>query len=524
MGRRNRFPAWASLVAGVAALLLAGCASLPGLDGRHESHGIGAAGDDTPLGRIARSPAGTVGAEPSGVRSLPDPVGAFAARVILARAATRSLDVQYYIWHDDITGRLLLGELWAAAERGVRVRLLLDDNGIAGLDPVLAAMNRHDNIEVRLFNPFASRKARLLGYITDFRRLNHRMHNKSFTADESATIVGGRNVGDEYFGAGGDTLFADLDVVAFGKAARDVTAAFDAYWNSDLAWPAETILASVQPLSADALQAYLDDARASPGAVQYGNALLAQAQQSLIPADAGALEWVPVTLVCDEPVKAHGTARPSSLLLAQLLRQKGETRRSTDIVSPYFVPGSDGTAALVAAARSGIDLRILTNSLSSTDTLVVHAGYAKRREALLRAGARIHELRATAPVIDRDRSLASRLMMSGSRASLHAKTFSIDRERIFVGSFNLDQRSINLNTEMGLIIHSPSLARALSEALDRKLRGAAWEVRLQADGHGLEWIEHNGGDEVRYWQDPGTGFLARLGVRLLSFMPIEWML
>ena len=214
----------------LAGLATAGCATLPSLDGLQQPSSAYTDTGDTRLGQaIDAGAAGHPGK--SGVYALSKPLDAFAARVLLARAAERSLDVQYYIWHGDVTGYLMFEEIWKAAERGVRVRLLIDDNGISGLDPTMAALDSHANIEVRLFNPFANRSMRMLGYATDFSRLNHRMHNKSFTADGRATIVGGRNIGDEYFGAGQHISFADLDVIAVGPAATDVGAAFDLYWN-----------------------------------------------------------------------------------------------------------------------------------------------------------------------------------------------------------------------------------------------------------------------------------------------------
>ncbi|WP_049053995.1 phospholipase D-like domain-containing protein, partial [Achromobacter xylosoxidans] len=201
---------------------------------------------DTPLGRaITPLAAGHPGK--SGIHALADAHDAFAARMMLARTAQRSLDVQYYIWHDDMTGTMLMEALHAAADRGVRVRLLLDDNGTSGLDTVLAAMDAHPNIEVRLYNPFAVRWPKAIGYLTDFRRLNRRMHNKSFTADNQATIVGGRNIGDEYFGAAEGVLFSDLDVLAVGPVVQDVSSDFDRYWASQSAYPVAGLLKPAGP-------------------------------------------------------------------------------------------------------------------------------------------------------------------------------------------------------------------------------------------------------------------------------------
>ena len=220
-------------------LFLTGCASLPSLEGRTATTALTDTAD-TPLGKYVQQ--ASPDPDKSGIYPLPSPEESFAARALLARAAQRSLDVQYYIWHGDATGYLLFEECWNAAERGVRVRLLLDDNNTAGLDPTMAALDSHANIEVRLFNPFANRGMRMLGYLTDFGRLNRRMHNKSLTADSQITIVGGRNIGDEYFALGEGMVFQDLDVIAAGRVALDVASAFDLYWNSDSAYPAESIV------------------------------------------------------------------------------------------------------------------------------------------------------------------------------------------------------------------------------------------------------------------------------------------
>ena len=356
--------------------------------------------------------------------------------------AERSLDVQYYIWHGDTTGYLMLEELWNAAGRGVRVRLLLDDNGIGGLDATVAAMDSHENIEVRLFNPFVNRSSRALGYLTDFSRLNRRMHNKSFTADSRATIVGGRNIGDEYFGAGQHISFADLDVIATGPAAAEVTAVFDAYWNSPSAYPSASIVAA---LAADGVQALLQKfaaVAASDPAVSYLSAVKDAQLLADVQAEKLELEWAPVTLVYDEPTKILGKAQRSDLLLTRLLETFGTTEREVDIVSPYFVPGEKGTASLCKLRERGIRVRILTNSLAATDVGAVHAAYGKRRKALLECGTLLYEMRpdARATAKDGDGGDKKKMLGGSSTASLHAKSFAMDRTRIFVGSFNLDPR------------------------------------------------------------------------------------
>jgi putative cardiolipin synthase len=511
---------WAVLL--FTASLLGACGSLPKLDGRVAS----AAFTDTADTRIAQAVSAEAAVHPdtSGVHPLENPRDAFAARVLLMRAAERSLDVQYYIWHGDTTGYLMLEEVWNAAERGVRVRLLLDDNGIAGFDSVIAALDSHANIEVRLFNPFVNRSFKSLGYVTDFSRLNRRMHNKSLTADTQATIVGGRNVGDEYFGAGQHMVFADLDVLAVGGIAQEVGAEFDAYWNSASAYPAESIIGKVRPDAVPALKAKFAAVRASKEAAHYAEAVRATRLVEQLLAHNLTLEWVPVSLVYDEPTKALGTASDAELLFFRLGRATGRAQREVDLISPYFVPGKEGTKALSAFPARGIKLRILTNSLAATDVGAVHAGYAKRREALLRGGVKLYELKPDARRAASDEAQKGRSAIpTGSEASLHAKTFSADRSRVFVGSFNLDPRSVRLNTEMGLVIESAQLADAISSGLDRVVERAAYEVRLDQNGR-LEWVERTQQGEVVYHSEPKTGFFRRLGIDLLSVLPIEGLL
>lgn len=523
-GAVRAMPATALLAFMASLLLSGGCAGLPKLDSRTASTAL----TDTAHTRLGEAVQAGVAAHPdsSGIYPLPIAREAFAARVLLARAAERSLDVQYYIWHGDTTGYLLFAELWDAAERGVHVRLLLDDNGVAGLDPTIAALDSHANIEIRLFNPFVNRSARMLGYVTDFNRLNRRMHNKSFTADGQATIVGGRNVGDEYFGAGEGVVFADLDVVAFGPVVADVSRAFDEYWNSASAYPAELIIGKAAPDAVPALKARFDAVRASSAAVEYGNAVRATRLVEDVLAQRLSIEWVPVQLVVDDPTKGLGEARPSDLLLANLTQALGKPEREVDLISPYFVPGKEGTKGIGAYAERGIQVRILTNSLAATDVAAVHAGYAKRRKPLLRSGVRIYELKPDAGTAEPRNNATKEKEGAGgsSNASLHAKTFSVDRKRAFIGSFNLDPRSVNLNTEMGLVIESPQLAEAISSALDRKLPDAAFEVVLIDDGRSLQWVESTPQGEVRYNSEPWTGFMKRLGVGFMSVLPIEWML
>ncbi|HEX5629266.1 MAG TPA: phospholipase D family protein [Usitatibacteraceae bacterium] len=498
------------------ALLAAGCASLPPQEGRVPS----AALEDTSGTQLALAVGPVVAAHPgkTGIHPLFDPRDAFAARALLAAAAGKSIDAQYYIWHGDTVGNLVFQALRQAADRGVRVRLLLDDMNTAGLDPVIAALDAHPDIEVRLYNPFPHRGSRALDFLSDFSRLNRRMHNKSFTVDNRASVVGGRNIGNEYFGVGEGTVFADLDVVAVGAAVRDVSRQFDLYWNSAPAYPAASFVAAAAPADLDTRFAAT---RADPASVAYLEALRTTALVRDLLARRLPLEWTDARLVHDDPAKTLDSApRADVLLFPALVDAIGRPEKSLDLVSPYFVPGDEGTEALAALARRGVSVRVLTNSLESSEANVVHAGYAKRREALLRAGVRLYELKAAAGEGARGEKAG---MGSSSGAALHAKTFAVDAKRIFVGSFNFDLRSALINTEMGLVISSPALAGRLAGLFDEAVPLSAYEARLRADGT-LEWIERTAEGEKRHESEPGAGWFRRFAVGVLSALPIDWML
>lgn len=499
---------------------LSACTGLPDNAARKPSSAL----TDTAGTRLGRAIAPLQSAHPgkSGIHPLGDGRDAFAARVLLARAAERSLDVQYYILRGDTTGRLLCESLWQAAERGVRVRLLLDDQNTGGMDEAIAALDAHPNIEVRLFNPFVHRGFRVVDFLTDFGRVNRRMHNKSFTADGQVAIVGGRNVGDEYFGAESQVAFADLDVVAIGDVVREVSAGFDAYWNSASAYPAASLMPAAGPDSAARVRAAWEKLHATPQAARYLEVMRTTPLVSQLLAGGLAFEWAPARVVQDDPAKVlHPPERRELHMLPVLEAALGKPERELDLVSPYFVPAEEGTAALTTLAGRGVKVRVLTNSLAATDVGPVYAGYTKYREPLLRAGVRIYELKRVAQMPG-EKARGGRGGSSG--ASLHAKTFAVDRSRIFVGSFNLDPRSARLNTEMGVVVESAALAGQLSTALDRDFLRSAYEVRLTADQRSIEWIERSEAGEVRHRSTPETGVLRRSWIGFLSLLPIEWLL
>jgi putative cardiolipin synthase len=503
----------------ISVMLTTACGTLPSLQDRTQSTAF-AHTHDTRLGRVIE-PLAAAHPGKSGIYPLRDARDAFAARAHLARVAERSLDVQYYIWHKDMTGTVLLDALRTAADRGVRVRLLLDDNNTVGLDPVLSALDAHPNIEVRLFNPFTLRAPRWLGYISDFGRANRRMHNKSFTADNQVTIVGGRNIGDEYFGATTGMLFLDLDVMAIGPVVHAVSNDFDRYWASASSYPVNRLLPPAGPAELSDLAAESLSISRQPAMLAYSRALQESPFVRALTKARLPLEWAVTRLVSDDPAKGLDGAAPDSLLREKLKAIIGDPVSRVRLVSPYFVPTDSGVALFTSMARRGVDIEILTNSLEATDVAAVHAGYAKRRKSLLESGIKLYELQRLSPQQEEDRVFGR--LGSSSASSLHAKTFAIDGARVFVGSFNFDPRSSRLNTEMGFVIDSPPLAHQVDETFTGPIPGEAYRVQLAPDGK-LVWAEQRNGVTVLHNSEPSTGWWQRFWVWLMSLLPIEALL
>jgi putative cardiolipin synthase len=514
---RRRTAAILSVVALVLSIsLLRHCSALPSLENRTVSTALLDTGS-TVLGK-AVAPLAAAHPGVSGIHPLRDARDAFAARFLLARAAERTLDVQYYIWHKDLSGTLLFKALLDAADRGVRVRFLMDDNSTAGLDATLAALDAHPNIEVRLFNPLGIRRPRVLGYLGDPWRVNRRMHNKSFTADSQATIVGGRNVGDEYFDAAQGVWFSDLDVLAVGPVVHDVSNNFDRFWSSRSSYPVDRLISPASAAQIADLASAVSRVERDPAAVAYRTALRNSQFFREMVGGTLPLEWAATRMISDDPSKALGKAGGATLLPSQLKTIFGTPTARVDLVSPYFVPTAAGVDTFVGWAKQGVKIRVLTNALEATDTAAVHAGYAKWRKALLEAGVKLYELRLS------PHAPAKRAGLPGSSgSSLHAKTFAVDRSRAFVGSFNFDPRSAKLNTEMGFVIDSPELAGRIAAAFDDSIPANAYEVRLSDSGR-LYWLERRDGAWLRHDTEPGASSWRRAWVWLLSKLPIERLL
>lgn len=454
----------------------------------------------------------------TGVIPLQNGHDALASRLELAVVAERSIDAQYYIWQDDTSGIMLLNALREAALRGVRVRLLLDDNGVPGLDGVMAALNAQPNLEIRLFNPSTVRSPKLLGYAFDFFRMNRRMHNKSFIVDGAVAIVGGRNIGNEYFAVGDDVSYIDLDVLAAGAVVPETADMFDAYWNSASVFDVDTIISDEGDLAA--FEARVAQVLATAEA----DTLVGDLESSVERHADGemSLEWTTVRLIADDPVKGQGTATVDQLMITQLGEILGTVENRLDLVSAYFVPGVQGTTYLTGLSEKGFDVRILTNALNTTDVLMVHAGYTKYRRELLEAGISLYELKLRGEMSSGADLQILPLGLSG--ASLHAKTFAIDGARIFIGSFNFDPRSALLNCEMGFLIDSPALATQTSERFDGHLEDVSYRPQLTPEGK-MVWLElRDDGTTLVYQEEPGASWFQQVAIVLIGLLPVEWLL
>lgn len=481
------------------------------------SHVLPRAGTGTLLDQhvdtLLRSPEGRAGY--SGLSMLSSNLDAFAARALSARSAGRSLDLMYYIWKRDLTGRLLMAEAVAAADRGVRVRLLLDDIGAGSDDPSLLALDTHPLIEVRLFNPTRARAGSLRRGAEMMLRafsVTRRMHNKAWIADGRIAIVGGRNVGDEYFDASERTFFRDLDLLALGPVVEQAETMFDAYWNSPAALP----IAALVRAESDALmhlkaglRALADSDEARPYVDRVRESVFLREHMDR------RVHWCPqARLIADPPEKVL-RKQGENWLMHELLPILNTARTRLDITSPYFVPGEQGAHALVALAGRGVAVSVLTNSLAATDVAAVHGGYAPYRPRLLQGGVRLFELRPLAGQV--------RYSLHGSSsASLHTKAFTVDDRMGFIGSLNLDPRSFSLNTEMGVLFDNPALIADMGTLFAWETSPAfSYQVRWDDHAGGVRWVAEHDGHLIEQRREPGATWLKRLIARVVGWLPLE---
>lgn len=445
-----------------------------------------------------------------------DGIKSLAARLALADEAQLSIDAQYYLIKDDLVGYIFVGALLEAADRGVRVRLLLDDIFTQGYDTGFIALNSHPNFEVRIFNPWSSRNSRWLN-VFSFRQLNRRMHTKSYTVDNEVTIVGGRNIADEYYGARHDVNFGDIDVMGIGPVVNEVSVMFDEFWNSRLSLPVEAV--AKMP---DDPAAVLRELRAEIGRrleeaenTQYASAVIADFD-SYLAADTSIFEWAPYKLAYDTPEKADTKQTEQGQTIVEPLAASVE--RATEqlvIVSPYFVPRRNGIEYFKDLRERDIEVTVVTNSLAANNHTIVHSGYAPSRKPLLQLGVNLYEVRSTANIDELERAGTD-----SSLATLHSKAFAVDDNELFIGSFNWDPRSINLNTESGVLIDSQALTAEFMERLTRGEGEKAYQVVLNDIGQ-LRWINRSGNEEIVLTKEPDTTWTKRFIAAIGELLPIR---
>ncbi|MGI9224191.1 MAG: phospholipase D family protein [Woeseiaceae bacterium] len=502
-------------VALIVLLFTAGCASIDYDYPRTESYFVPET-EETYLGQQIVPLVAAKPAERSGFYPMQDGVDALASRLLLAQRAEKTIDVQYYLIKNDIVGRAFILSLLRAADRGIRVRLLLDDMFTKGYDIGLAALHSHPNFEIRIFNPFRRGSAgRTLGAITEFGRINRRMHNKSFTVDNQITIIGGRNIADEYFGVREDAKFGDLDVMAIGPIVQEVSDMFDTYWNHSNALPA---LAFVKELEDP--QAALNELRERlEGALdEISDSKYAEAVRVRIDKYVGAgqvlFDWAPYRLVVDSPDKGiKKKAKEADSITTPLLESLQSAEKELVIISPYFVPRKRGIEGLTEIQKSGVEVTVITNSLAANNQFTVHGGYAPSRKPLLEAGIKLYEVRP-----DADVSGTEFVNASGAKATLHTKSFIVDDEEVFIGSFNFDPRSANINTELGVIIYDPDLALNYTELIDEALSTQTYEVFLNEKGK-VRWRTYQDGQEIIYDKEPETTWGQRFSAGFARILP-----
>ena len=463
----------------------------------------------------------------SGYHPIVTGANAFASRSILTDMATRNIDAQYYIWHDDEAGQLLLKDLWDAAERGVIVRLLLDDfNNNAKFDQHLLRFSSHPNIAVRIINPLMYRKFQTLNYLTGLPRINRRMHNKSMIFDKQITIIGGRNIGDEYLSNDKNSQFADLDVLLIGKVVADIDNSFASYWSAPISFDIETLATLDKGETTDFVQGLdklkEDEKNGNKSSLSiYKTALEDSSIDTDLINKRVPFRWTDMQFLSDDVGKLTKTVPADTNLVHQLRTLLGSPSKKLTIISSYFVPTKDGVNTLVELAESGIEIKILTNSFDATDVTAVHSGYSQWRASMLRAGIKIYELKATASEEKRENKLWK--ARSQSSTSLHAKAFAVDDYQVFIGSYNVDPRSANINTEMGVIINDDQLATQLHDALSDDLLTQAYEVKLLDNGN-LQWHTIEDGQKVVYDSEPRIDVTDHVWLTIMSWLPIDWLL
>jgi len=468
----------------------------------------------------------------SGFRLIPNGVACFHARMEMAALAEKALDVQYFVIQSDDTGRLFIEGLLDAADRGVRVRILLDDSNAVGRDAEIGALTAHPNIELRVFNPFSYRGPlefmRAAEFALNEKRLNYRMHNKLFVVDNEIALIGGRNIGDGYFAAGEAIEFGDYDLLIAGPMVRRLSGSFDAFWNSQLAIPLQNLV--VFKPTKERLDAYRESLRSHHSKME-GSTYTRPASDggpvANIFSGKRPLIWARAEAIYDSPEKGkvESGEQAGKLLRERVERAAAEVRSELLFASPYLVPGDEGLRLLTDLRARGVRVRVLTNSLQSTDAPITFAAYDRYRVPMLEAGIDLYEVRPQlgAPNMPGGGSLKS---SSSTPFALHAKVFVFDRRQVFVGSMNFDERSRRLNTEMGVLVDSPELAKEIVERFDAVAKPTnSYVLSLgppdAAGKRPLQWRTEENGSPIVYYAEPGVDPLRRFKVEVLSLLPID---
>jgi putative cardiolipin synthase len=512
--RSNRF----AIISTVAVLFLSACASLPQNVERVSSYAFThEETSQTLIGKKVTELTKEQG-ELSGFHSLTEGIKAFAALIRLVNAAEKSLDLQYYIWKHDHTGKVLYQKLIEAADRGVRIRLLLDDYVAVGKDSFFHTVDAHPNIEIRLFNPFAHRGNRISDFLSDGSRVNRRMHNKSLIADNQAVVLGGRNIGNEYFDADEEISLTDIDVIAVGPVVDEVSKAFDLYWNSRWAYPVSAFPGK-EVIDDEAVQALREQLKLhleQNSETDYAKSFLI----TLSGLKDLTFSWGEWVFLYDQPSKVEAKdVEPLTHMAPRLKGKLDKTTKSLIIVSPYFVPGDTFSDYLIELVNKGVRVRVITNSLASTNVKIVHAGYIRYRKKLVRGGVELYEFK---PQKEIQENLSEGQVKWGdsSESLLHGKLLSFDNQYLFVGSFNMDARSVVLNTEMGVYFESPQYAQEIAKSIDKEAMVKAYRVML-TENDSLQWHTLEEGKEVRFNSEPETTLFQRIKVNLLSLIVPE---
>jgi len=492
---------------------------LPDISSREQTYAI----TDGALTSLGREFTSELASRPgkTGVFLLPGGRDAFAARALLARRAEKSIDLQYYMYHQDTVGSLLTYEMLRAADRGVRVRMLIDDIYGHESEKTWVALDAHPNIEVRLWNPWKRGNSRMLQSVFRARDINYRMHSKSFTVDNQATILGGRNIGDEYFDADTDVAFSDIDVLAIGPPVAEVSSEFDEYWNSEFAYPVNILVRQGSEQDLNALRDARTDFYESQATSSYVQALTDSDLSHGLADRSLAFSWSEARVIHDSSQKKTlGNKSKDESLISHLAPYITGAKKSADIVSPYFIPGDNAADALCKLAQNGVRVRILTNSLASNDVSAVHAGYAKYRRKLLRCGVDLFELDES---LKERKGKAFTWLPGLKKSSLHAKTMVFDGEIMFIGSFNFDQRSLYINNEIGLLFRDPEIASVSAKNFEENLNKVAFKVEFAREGgrENMQWTGGQGGPDTVYEEEPYATTFQKFTVGIFKWLPID---